>query len=79
MNYEWDVNKAQSNQQKHGIDFADAVSVFADDAALTILDEDGDEQRFITIGMNALGQIIVIVYTWLRKYQNYFSTQSNPK
>lgn len=79
MNYEWDVNKAKSNKQKHGLDFAEAVSVFADDTALTILDEDGDEQRFITIGMNAVGQIIVIVYTWLRKYQNYFSTQSNPK
>ncbi len=30
MDYEWDKNKAASNQRKHGIDFADAVSVFAD-------------------------------------------------
>ena len=64
MNYEWDENKAKSNRQKHGIDFADAVSVFADDTAITILDEHPDEERFATIGMNALGQILVVVYTW---------------
>lgn len=64
MTYEWDGNKAKSNRQKHGIDFADAVAVFADDTAITILDEYPDEERFATIGMNALGQILVVVYTW---------------
>ena len=39
MEYEWDANKAQSNRQKHGIDFADVVSVFADDFAITVIDE----------------------------------------
>lgn len=28
--YEWDENKAKSNYQKHGIYFADAVSIFND-------------------------------------------------
>ena len=63
MEYEWDTNKAQSNRQKHGIDFADAVSVFADDFAITVMDEHPDEERFVTIGMDALGRIIVVVYT----------------
>ena len=45
------------------MDFADAVSVFADDLAITIPDNYPDEERFITIGMNALGQILVVVYT----------------
>jgi uncharacterized protein len=64
MEYEWDTNKAKSNYQKHGIDFADAVSVFTDDFAITVIDEHPDEQRFVTIGMDALGRIIVVVYTW---------------
>ena len=64
MTYEWDENKAKSNRQKHGIDFADTVAVFADDTAITILDEHPDEERFAIIGMNALGQILVVVYTW---------------
>jgi uncharacterized protein len=64
MNYEWDTNKAESNLLDHGVDFADAVSVFADLVAITIVDEHPDEERFITIGLNAFGQILVVVYTW---------------
>ncbi|NJP21027.1 MAG: BrnT family toxin [Hydrococcus sp. CRU_1_1] len=52
------------NLQKHGVDFADAVSIFADPAALTIMDEHPDEDRFVTLGMNAFGQLLVVVYTW---------------
>ncbi len=64
MNYEWDEKKAHLNRQKHGIDFADVVSVFEDEAALTIEDDDPDERRFITLGMNALGQLLLVVYTY---------------
>lgn len=38
--------------------------VFADDLAITVNDERFDEERFITIGMDALGRILVVVYTW---------------
>ncbi len=64
MEYEWDANKAQFNRQKHGIDFADAVSVFADNFAITVIDEHPDEERFVTIGMDGLSRILVVVYTW---------------
>lgn len=43
---------------------ADAVSVFADDFAITVMDEHPDEERFVTIGMDALARILVVVYTW---------------
>ncbi|MGL5032641.1 MAG: BrnT family toxin [Microcystaceae cyanobacterium] len=64
MKYEWDKNKAASNLQKHGIEFADAVSVFSDDLAMTIPDNRFDEDRFITIGMDAFGKILVVVFAW---------------
>ncbi len=64
MVYQWDKNKAATNLRKHGIDFADAVSVFSDDLAITIPDERFNEERFITIGLDALGQVLVVVYTW---------------
>ncbi len=64
INYVWDPNKAAINQQKHGISFADAVSVFNDDFALTVRDMNTKEERFISIGMDAFGQILVVVYTW---------------
>jgi len=64
MGYEWDPNKAITNIEKHGIDFADAVTVFDDLNAVTIDDPDYEEQRFITIAMDAFGRILVVVYTW---------------
>jgi len=30
MDYQWDPTKADLNNKKHGIDFADAVGVFED-------------------------------------------------
>ena len=64
MVYQWDREKAIANLSKHAIDFADAVSIFGDDLAVTITDERFEEERFITIGMDALGRVLVVVYTW---------------
>ena len=64
MNFEWDINKAKSNLKKHGVDFADAVTVFDDFNALTIEDPDHSEERFVTLGMDSYGRILVVAYTW---------------
>lgn len=63
MRYQWDRDKALTNRSKHGIDFADAVSVFSDELAITIFDDHPVEERFITMGMDAMGRILVVVYT----------------
>ncbi|NJL21698.1 MAG: BrnT family toxin [Leptolyngbyaceae cyanobacterium SM1_3_5] len=63
MSYQWDRDKAAANLRKHGIDFADAVSVFSDDLAITLTDERFEEERFISIGMDSFGRILVVVYT----------------
>jgi uncharacterized DUF497 family protein len=64
MEYEWDDQKAASNLIKHGVDFADAATALEDEAAITVADELADEERFITIGMDVLGRLVVVVYTW---------------
>jgi uncharacterized DUF497 family protein len=38
--------------------------VFEDEIALTIADDNLEEKRFVTTGMDALGRILVVVYTW---------------
>lgn len=43
MGYAWDPDKAKANYRKHGIAFADAVSVFSDESAITIDDDNPDE------------------------------------
>lgn len=49
--------------QKHGVDFADAATVLSDDLALTLPDDNPDEERSVTVGMDALGRVLVVVYT----------------
>lgn len=67
MQYEWDDQKARSNFRKHQIYFADAVSVFSDDFSLNIMEKHPDEERFIIMGMDVFGRILVVVYTWRRE------------
>jgi len=64
MSYQWDRDKAEANMRKHGIDFADSIAVFEDQYALTIEDDFPHEQRFVTIGMDTIGRVLVVVYTW---------------
>ncbi len=63
MAYQWDNYKAAANLRKHGIDFADVVLVFSDDLAITVSDDRFYEGRFVTIGTDALGRLLVVVYT----------------
>lgn len=65
VRYEWDPAKARLNARKHGIDFADAVSVLEDDMALTVRDASIQrEERWITAGLDGFGRVLVVVYTW---------------
>ena len=64
MEFEWDGRKAASNLNKHGVDFADAVTVLDDEIAITVRDEGSGEDRYVTIGMDAIGQLLVVVYAW---------------
>jgi hypothetical protein len=62
--FEWDDFKAVSNRKKHGVDFADAVSVLEDEHALTVEEAVFGEDRLVTIGTDLLGRVLVVVYTW---------------
>ena len=64
MDIEFDPAKARSNQRKHGVSFAHAEEALHDDMALTIEDPDAhSEQRFITLGVDSLGRVLVVVHT----------------
>jgi uncharacterized DUF497 family protein len=64
MDYEWAPDKTATNLHKHAISFADAVAVFSDAFALTVADDFADEERFVTLGMDAFGRLLVVVSTW---------------
>jgi len=62
--FEWDQDKDRKNRAKHGVAFADTFAVFEDPNALTIEDTEHNEQRFVTIGVDCLGRVLVVAYTW---------------
>lgn len=64
MLYEWDQNKAASNLRKHKVNFADAIFVLEDELALTVSDSHPAEERYITIGADGLGRVLVVVWTF---------------
>ena len=64
MNVVWDVKKAAANIRNHGIEFSHAATVLDDPMAVTIEDTGYAEQRFVTIGSDLLGRILVVVYAY---------------
>ena len=49
LKFTWDENKALTNQQKHGVSFEEAKTVFYDNYARLITDPDSSqkEERFL--------------------------------
>ena len=66
MNYEWNLIKERLNIAKHGVDFEEAKSVFADEFALVLFDEDhsNDEDRFLILGMSQKERILLVVHCY---------------
>lgn len=75
--FEWDIQKARANLRKHGLDFAGAVAVFEDERALTMRDEltAVDEQRYLSLGRDVRGRILVVAYTWRGARIHLFSAR----
>lgn len=65
MDFEWDPGKAEVNLERHGVDFAEAITVFGDPLEVTISDPDHSEgeRRFLSLGMSDAGRLLVVAYT----------------
>jgi len=65
MRFEWDLNKAEINQAKHGIRFDEATTVFGDPLALTFDDPDHSEAepRYLTFGIFTKNRPLVVAHT----------------
>lgn len=65
MQFEWDENKNQLNQQKHGVDFEEAGTIFNDPLALSFDDPDNsiNEHRMMTFGISRFGKMLIVSHT----------------
>ena len=57
MEFEWDAAKAESNFEKHGVSFAEAMGVFGDPLEVTIPDPDHVEA--FDSGRRRVGKVLV--------------------
>ena len=65
VNTNWNPRKARINLAKHGIAFEDAETALTDPLGLAREDPDARrEARFVTVGTDALGRIVTVVYTY---------------
>ena len=64
MSPEFDPKKDTANLAKHGVSLAEGDGVLHDPLAITIEDSSAlDEQRWVSIGANSLGALMVVVWT----------------
>ena len=61
MNFEWEENKNQINQRKHGISFEEAQAVLEDEHAILFDDPDHSEseERFLLIGLDRKTRVCI--------------------
>jgi uncharacterized protein len=65
MNVIWDPKKAEINFNKHKIHFSDAEVALYDPFAMTMEEQVVEnELRFVTVGSDAVGRIIALVYSY---------------
>ena len=66
LRFEWDPAKSAANARKHGVTFAEAESVFADEHALLIDDPDHSdaEDRFVLLGLGAKLRVLIVVHCY---------------
>jgi hypothetical protein len=60
----WDIDKNKANIRKHGVSFDEAKTVFLDDNALVMSDEEhsDDEERFIIMGLSTNLRLLVVCH-----------------
>ncbi len=68
MQFEWDEEKAKRNENKHGITFNEAASIFSADYRFFFDKGDHDEPRFKAIGFDKYGRFLAVIYTMPSDY-----------
>ena len=65
VDFEWDPEKDARNQAKHGVDFAEARTIFGDPFELATPDPDHSvgEYRFLSTGLSESNHLLVVSYT----------------
>jgi len=67
LRFEWDERKDAENRRKHGVSFEEAETVFYDDRALLVQDDDSEalgEDRFVLLGLSAGLRTLLVCHAY---------------
>ncbi len=66
MRFEWDERKAKSNEEKHGISFNEAETVFYDENARLLYDAEhsSEEDRYVLLGISESLSLLVVCHIY---------------
>jgi uncharacterized DUF497 family protein len=67
LKFEWDPDKNKRNKKKHGVDFEEAKTVFQDEMALELYDEEhstDNEDRYIIIGISSKTRELMVCHCY---------------
>ena len=66
LRFEWDSAKDAANKRKHCISFEEAITVFEDEHALLLEDEEHseEEERFVLLGLSAASRILIVCHCY---------------
>ena len=64
MRVVWDIKKGVANIRNHGVECSHAATALDDPMAITIEDTRHGEQRFVTVGSDLMGRILVGFYAY---------------
>ncbi|MGH7795637.1 MAG: BrnT family toxin [Candidatus Binatia bacterium] len=72
FHFEWDPAKARQNARKHRVTFERGATVFLDPNALSLFNEQHseEEKRWITLGLDQTGALLVISHTYREEAEN---------
>ena len=81
MSADFDPKKDAANIRKHGVSLSEGDGVLGDPLALTVEDDSAQgEQRFVTIGVNVFGTLMVVVHAPRRERPRIISVRKpDPK
>ncbi len=65
LRFEWDRDKATTNERKHGVTFAEASTAFRDPHSVSVPDPDHSarEARWLLLGVSKVGRLLVVAHT----------------
>lgn len=66
LRFEWDERKARSNEQKHGVSFDEAETVFYDENARLLYDSENslEEDRYLLLGLSDSLRLLLVCHLY---------------